>query len=320
MNFSNPAQPNQGDSTTKDRIEYLEIDPAFRRNPIAPKLPIYLPVVQFFIGILSSLFPKLTSKIAFRLFRTPRKRAKHSKSDKILEAARIEEIIVGTNTLKFYTWGGGDKNILLVHGWESRGTALRAFAKPLTNQGYKVIAIDLPAHGDSTGRHTSIPESAAAITTIIHKFKGIEAIITHSYGGLALAYASRKMIPNQPIPKAIMMGVPLNFSDLLLKIERLLNISEKVLPYVHEIIFDITGEYPSEMNIPAAAQQTKIEQLLILHDKNDQISSIKNAQEINEAWSNSHLVITEGLGHYRILKNKQAVERVVDFIVKNNSN
>ena len=301
-------------STADERIEFLEIDPAFRRNEKAQKLPGYLPAVQFFVGILSSLFPKTAAKIAFRQFRTPRLRAKHKSSDKALEAAKINEILVGSNILKVYEWGKGDKNVLLVHGWESRGTAMRAFAKPLIDKGFRVIALDLPAHGDSGGKRTTLPECAEAITAVINRLGSVEAVVTHSFGGLVLAYASRRLMPNVAIPKAIMLGVPLNFDDMLLKIERIMNFSDKVLPNVNQMIFDIAGEYPIDMNIPLAANKTQIEELMILHDKNDPISSFEYAEEIHEAWTNSKLVVTEGLGHYRILKNQQVVDKVVGFI------
>ena len=45
------------------------------------------------------MFPKTAAKIAFQQFRTPRMRAKHKTSDKALEAAKIEEILVGSNIL-----------------------------------------------------------------------------------------------------------------------------------------------------------------------------------------------------------------------------
>ena len=303
-------------STAEERIETIEVESVYQRNEKAQPLPAYLPVVQFFVGILSSLFPKTAAKIAFQQFRTPRLRAKHKTSDKALEAAKIEEILVGSNILKVYEWGRGEKNILLVHGWESRGTAMRAFAKPLINKGFRVLAIDLPAHGDSGGKRTTLPECAEAITAVINRLGSIEAVVTHSFGGLVLAYASRRMMPNQPIPKAIMLGVPLNFDDMLLKIERIMNFSDKVLPIVNQLIFDIAGEYPVDMNIPMAAHKTQIEELMIIHDKNDLISSFKNAEEIHEAWPNSKLVVTEGLGHYRILKYDKVVEKVAEFLTK----
>ena len=303
-------------STVESRTEFLEIESVYQRKEKAPKLPSYLPIVQFFVGILSNAFPKTAAKIAFHQFRMPRIRAKHKTSDKALEAAKINEILVGSNILKVYEWGKGDKNVLLVHGWESRGTAMRAFAKPLIDKGFRVIAFDLPAHGDSSGKRTTFPECAEAISAVINRLGSVEAVITHSFGGMVLTYASRRLMPNQPIPKVIMVGVPLRFDDMLLKVEGIMNFSDKVLPQVKKIIFDIAGEYPIDMNIPMAANKTQIEELMIIHDKNDPIVDFKYAAEIHEAWTDSKLVVTEGLGHYRILKNEKVIERAVKFIIK----
>jgi hypothetical protein len=44
-----------------------------------------------------------------------------------------------------------NKNILLVHGWESRGTQLFGLIEGLVAKGYSVVAIDMPGHGHSKG-------------------------------------------------------------------------------------------------------------------------------------------------------------------------
>lgn len=299
----------------KKSIEFLEIESVYKRDEKAPKLPVYMPLVRFLIGILSRIFPKTTANIAFQQFRTPRFRAKHKIKDNALKTAKIKTLQVGANLLKTYTWGNGDKNVLLIHGWESRGTALRAFVKPLVGNGFRVVAFDLPAHGDSSGKRSNSMEAADAVASIINHLGSVDAVITHSFGGMVVALASRKLLPNQPIPKAIMLSVPLRFDAILLKIKKMMNFSGSTLETVREIIFRIAGEYPIDMNIRNAAHSTQIEQLLIIHDKKDPIVDFKYAKEIHEAWANSTLVATDGLGHYRIMKNLRVVNRAVDFIL-----
>jgi len=300
----------------ENRMEILEIEPHLQKAEKKPTLPVYMPIVRFLMGILTPIFPRLTAKIAFRLFRTPRMKAKHRVSDKILEAAKINEILVGANIIKVYEWGEGDKNILLAHGWESRGTAMRSFVQPLVNQGFRVVAFDGPAHGNSTGKRTNILEFAQTITAIINRLGGVNAVITHSFGGMCLTYASRLLMPEVKIPKAVMVAVPTNFDDILLKIGETMNFSDSVKKEVDKMVFDIAGEYPIDMHIPKAVGKTQIENLLVVHDKKDPIVEFRFAEEIHATWLESKLIATEGLGHYRIMKHDGVIDRVVDFIVE----
>ena len=45
---------------------------------------------------------------------------------------------------------------LLVHGWESRATQMAPLVPDLQALGYQVIALDMPAHGHSSGSTTNV--------------------------------------------------------------------------------------------------------------------------------------------------------------------
>jgi hypothetical protein len=52
-------------------------------------------------------------------------------------------------------WGDGPP-VLLAHGWESRRSHWSAIVPILAESGYRVIAMDAPAHGDSPGDQVSV--------------------------------------------------------------------------------------------------------------------------------------------------------------------
>jgi pimeloyl-ACP methyl ester carboxylesterase len=52
---------------------------------------------------------------------------------------------------------------------------------------------------------------------------------------------------------------------------------------------------------------------LIIHDRDDADVPLKDGQAIAQA-ANAELVITEGLGHRRILRDKDVIRRTIDFI------
>jgi len=64
--------------------------------------------------------------------------------------AGVQEKSVNINGLHLaYLDGGSGENILMVHGFGSNKDSWNRFARHLTNK-YRVIAVDLPGHGDST--------------------------------------------------------------------------------------------------------------------------------------------------------------------------
>ncbi|HFB99244.1 MAG TPA: alpha/beta hydrolase, partial [Phaeodactylibacter sp.] len=172
------------------------------------RIPLSYRMVQFAFGTLGRAFPKPFAKLAFRFFTTPRRRAKHKKSDPILETAQVSEMLVGRNMIKMYEWGTGKKTILLVHGWESRGTALRSFVMSLVAAGYRVATFDAPAHGDSGGKRVHLVTYSEAFKALYYKYENVESIITHSFGGVVAVYAMVKLDSEMTAQKMVMIASP----------------------------------------------------------------------------------------------------------------
>src|SRR5690606_37822905 len=49
-------------------------------------------------------------------------------------------------------WGREGPLVLALHGWEGRAAQFRTLAARLVPMGYRVLALDAPAHGRSPGR------------------------------------------------------------------------------------------------------------------------------------------------------------------------
>jgi hypothetical protein len=86
----------------------------------------------------------------------------------------------------------GSKQILLVHGWESRATQMFGLVKGLIQQGYSVFAVNMPGHGHSFG-DTSNAYLFLETVKLAQKKRGhFHTIIGHSMGAGAAAIAIGK--------------------------------------------------------------------------------------------------------------------------------
>lgn len=301
---------------TLKNIEYLATNPDPNFKDKGRSYPnILLKATQLFFQYIGPIIPNTAAKIAYRLFATPRGRAEHKVSDAILESARLFEVLYGRQILKAYEWGKGEKTILLVHGWESRGTAMRSFVPALVENGYRVVAFDGPAHGNSDGKRTNLPHFSGAVRAMVRQVGEVEAVISHSFGGVSSVFAFATDEDMPWLNKLVLIGVPNRLDSVLNDAATILKVPKSVNRKFRAIIQSKINLPIDEANMTDIGKKLKLGEALIVHDQNDAIVPFAAAQMTFEAWENAQLVAVDGLGHYRLMKHPAVVKRVVNFII-----
>ena len=281
--------------------------------PGYPKLPLKL--VQLGFSTLGRLFPRPAAEIAYRLFATPRYRAAHKKSDAILETARLFEVLYGKRILKAYEWGKGDRTILLVHGWESRGTALRTFVPLLLKAGFRVVAFDGPAHGDSEGKRTNLIHFAGAVVAMIRQLGQVESIIAHSFGGATSMYALSQLEPQMSINKIVLVSTPAKMTNVIGDAASTMKLPMNVRRQFITKLEGMLGMPLDSANIINLYDLVSVNQVLILHDVDDKIVPYVYSCKVAESWPEARLISTEGMGHYLLVKHPKVIQEVVKFLI-----
>lgn len=301
-------------ATNHKKIEYLKTDHIDKTPDVQVGYPPTIKLVQLGFQTLGRLFPKKAAKIAFELFSTPRIRAKHKTSDPILESARLFEFMYGKQILKGYEWGRGERTILLVHGWESRGTALRTFVPALLNQGFRVVAFDGPAHGNSDGKTTNLVHFAGAIRAAIRQVGNVYGIIAHSFGGASSVYGLGHLEPTFELEKLVLIATPDSMEKILEDTIQTLKLPKRIQKYFFRMVEDRLKKEIREADVSQAADKLKVKETLLVHDLLDPLVPFATSENIYKHWQNVTLVITEGFGHYRLMKNPDVIERVGVFL------
>ncbi len=280
------------------------------------KEPLALIFAQIGFNTLGRVFPSMAASTAYKLFTTPRVRARHNKSDEVLESTRVFEFIYGKHILKGYEWGEGERVVLLVHGWESRGTAMRSFVPQLVDAGFKVVAFDGPAHGNSAGKRTNLPHFGGAVRAIIKYIGGVYGIITHSFGGASTVFSLANIDNSISIEKLVLIGVPSSMENLSKDFTNLIKAPTSVAKRFEKMLEDRINMPLSEGHLGLAYQRVKVGETLVVHDREDQVIPLDEAHAVVETWENTSLLITEGLGHFLLMKNPDLIKRVTDFVKK----
>jgi abhydrolase domain-containing protein 6 len=118
----------------------------------------------------------------------------------------LKQVVVGDFTTP-YLEGGQGETILLLHGFQSNKDIWIRMAKQLTKH-YHVIAIDLPAHGDSNilmDKSYTVPEQAKRVIAIMDKLQLTQSVhvMGHSMGG-AIAFHVAYLAPSHVKSLALM--------------------------------------------------------------------------------------------------------------------
>jgi pimeloyl-ACP methyl ester carboxylesterase len=231
----------------------------------------------------------------------------HSVQTKISVSGIKEEIVV-------YQYGPqSDKKILLVHGWSGRGTQLYKIADAFIAKGYAVVSFDAPAHGKSTGSTSIIIKFLAAIFEVSKQFGPFEAAVGHSMGAMSLLNATKDGLN---IKKLAIIGSGDKIEAILDDFIARLQLKPKIATSLALYFEKKFGKKLSNYAAHSAASKIDIP-VLVIHDKNDLEVPASCSLAIHQNLKNSELLLTEKLGHRKILGNDKVISAVVSFIAKN---
>lgn len=253
----------------------------------------------------SRLAPELTSALAAHMFRSTRRSAPRAGERDVLRTATGSRIA----GMQLWSWGEGP-TVLLVHGWNGRSTQLGGFVEPLVERGYRVVAFDSLGHGDSDGKQSSLPEFANCIRQVVDELGGVYGIIAHSLGGAATTFA---LAYGMQAERLVFVSPPADPREFLKIFGAAIGINEDVRLRVKQRVERRLGVPMEEMQAFELAPAMQLP-LLVIHDEDDKEVPVEVGRGVAAAWPRAELVVTQGLGHQRILRDSEVAEVAVHFI------
>lgn len=238
--------------------------------------------------------PEAAAKLAFNTFAKVRKGRLKPKEQPFLEEAMHSIENVCGEHIQTYQWPGKGQRVLLIHGWESNAFRWRKLIGILREEDFHIIAFDAPAHGYSTGKILHVPLYTECVEHMVQIFEP-KHVIGHSMGGMTALYHAHKN-PSESVEKVVTIGSPAEFEEIATSYQRLLGFNGRVLKAFDTVIYREFGYHIHEFSTPRFVRENQKKGLL-LHDKLDQITPYHASQKVHEAWQDSVLIPTEGLGH-----------------------
>jgi pimeloyl-ACP methyl ester carboxylesterase len=256
---------------------------------------------------MGAVAPGMAARWAETLFCTPPRRP--GGDERFLAAGARFTVESQGQRLSGWEWGGGPV-VVLVHGWGSRASRFGALGAALLEAGFRVVAYDAPAHGESTGRFASLPEFARALSDIAARVGPIHGLVGHSLGGAAVVMAMRDGVEAR---RAVLLASPADvriFSDLF---ARTLAIAPTVQETMHRNLERRLRIVWDDLHIPTLVRELPA-LALVIHDRDDTDVPFAHGEEIVGAWAGSRLETTTGLGHRALLRDPAVIGRTVAFL------
>lgn len=262
--------------------------------------------------ILQCMAPPLATKYAIKLFKTPIKFRTPDREKLMAKSAQKEMLLIPKLNKKVmvYTYGYSKRKVLLVHGWSGRGTQLYKIADKLLENGFMTISFDAPAHGKSEGKETLMNEFITVCEFLEEKYGPFEYAIGHSLGGMAVLNSIKQGIA---VKKAIIIGSGDIITDIIGVFVNKIELKPKMVKKMKDFFLKKFGENIDNYSASVAAKSVKIP-TLIIHDSEDREVPVSCAYNIRQNTKQGELIITNGLGHTRILKDNFVVNSIVEFI------
>lgn len=203
--------------------------------------------------------------------------------------------------------GTGRPPVLLVHGWAGSGAQLLHLGDALADAGYDPVLLDFPAHGRSGGWHSTLPQFVRAIHAATARLGPLHGVVGHSLGGIAAMHALARGLP----ARALVLVAPSAPPALFLRW------------FAHS--FGLSDAVPDAMRKRIEAREAvalehfepewlgpRIRQrALVIHDRQDRVAPFSAAERVARWLVDGRLLPTEGLGHARVLKDRNVALEVV---------
>jgi pimeloyl-ACP methyl ester carboxylesterase len=255
---------------------------------------------------------KLGTYHAIQLFRTPFKFKTPKREFPMISKSRKEMIMIKEiqKEIMVYHYGNSDKKVLLIHGWSGRGTQLFKIADSLLENGFSTISFDAPAHGHSSGTETMMSEFIICTRILNGLYGPFEFGIGHSLGGMTLLNAINRGVCFQ---KAICIGSGNSIFDIMKEFVEKLEM-KPIIAQMMKAHYD--KEFGVDLEQFSSYQVAKNIEIpvLIIHDTDDEDVPVKCAYDIVDNLKNSELLITNGLGHRKVLGDSKVLEKILTFI------
>lgn len=266
-------------------------------------------ILRLMFPVLETVLPSGAHALAVRLFLTPIKFPMRDADRKGYDDYKSTTITNDDISFTVYERGEGPA-VMCLHGWSGHAMQFRLLADQLVKDGFKVILIDAPAHGRSSGGRSNLFEFASAFKHVLDTLRDPVAVIGHSLGAASISFAISEGVK---VPAFISMGAPMIAKDILDEFCRRINGSERTAEGIKQRSIKEFGRTFESVAMESTYAAVKCP-TLIIHGKQDLDVPFSHAEHLKGMKPDSQMQLFEEMGHRRILKDEKSLAVVLEWV------
>lgn len=262
--------------------------------------------------VLSIVNKNMAAAFALKLFESPIKYKLPTRELKMFEVSHKSKLTLPKSEKEIMVYENkfGSKKVLLIHGWNGRGTQLVSIAKAFKELNYTIISFDAPGHGLSPKSTANMTHFIEAIFALDKKHGGFDVLVGHSLGGMSVINSLGRGLKTK---KAVIIGSGNKTKDITEDFLQSIGMHKKLAPKLIALFEKRYNDKMDFYDVDAHAQKVEIP-VLIIHDKADRDVPYTAAEGIQKNLSQNELLLTNGLGHRKILGDDDVIERIIQFV------
>jgi pimeloyl-ACP methyl ester carboxylesterase len=288
-----------------------------------------LKVTRMGFSLLQAVSPVLAGKAAFRLIcTTPSARPKSAKARaahaagacRLASAERFTFKVSGRRARAHRLKGDGAlgwrKRYLVTHGWGASVEYMADLIAMLVETGAEVIALDFPGHGSSGGRFLHMGLAVQAIAAAEARFGPFDAVIGHSFGGVALMVSAASVVSDvAPVvaSRMVLIGSPSDMRSIFKDFGRMIGLTARAQAALEGQVQHVTGRRIEDFDVARRASRSTV---LVIHAEDDKEISPLHAHRYAAAGGAVRLLWANGFGHRRIVSAAMVLSAISDFLAE----
>jgi alpha-beta hydrolase superfamily lysophospholipase len=243
----------------------------------------------------------------------PRQKQRSTASLRLVNGETVKATHVairdGAVRIEATTMGDGP-TVMLLHGWGGSARDMEPAATALARAGYRSVVFDMPGHGQSAGRESSLVQFLRAMTAVSRTLGMPELIVGHSFGGAAAVLGITEL--GLPARAAVLFSPAPGPAYYVDRFARTVGLSRERMDGMMRLVVERVGRSVESLDALVAARSVRIP-AVIFHDPADREAPFAFAEQMSETWAGSRLIARPMLGHKRILRDPATIAAAVDF-------
>ena len=247
--------------------------------------------------------PLLARPVLMQLFLTPVRRVPRRPNQGTVlghVSARGRQVCVRAS--------GQGPTVALVHGWQGYAGQFDVLREELVSRGYRVVFFDMPAHGETGGRTSSIVEFCYVLQRVAEIAGPLHAVVGHSLGATATSLALRR---GMRVGGAALLSPLVSFDFALDEFARVLKLGDRAKELAARSTERKVGVARADLDLFGFDRPTQ--RLFLYHDRDDKRTRYEDSATLARTWECA-LVESRGLGHTRFLRDAGIVTKICEFV------